>query len=512
MRIILLISKSVVTSPIKGIIAHLILARATYRFRDYPGATSERPIIWTSGSHSGALYNARMKRLLLHIGLLVGLLAGPIRSLAATTAGDSFEGYPGDYRGPHEQIIEIDRFAMDNGQTTLLYSEYDSGHVRRMYADGKGQFTIGPAFGIEQPAEATIIFVKDTQGTVIGLRLKTTDGRQQFCAKIPVDQREVSFRSADATLAGTLFIPPGPGPHPAIILLHGSGPLTRYSFGPYPHFFTSLGLAVLIYDKRGSGASSGPFMIEASYYPNDFTNDAVAAFQFLQGRKEIDSNKIGLWGSSEGGMLTTQVAARNDQVAFLIDSSGFMMPLADQLLYKVRAQLQAEGFSANDVGTAEAYQKQKLQVESTGEGFEQFQALREGSKGKKWFFLFSDDPTSLDDMRWQWKHVYYFDPLPALKNVRCPVLGVFGALDVYTDAPTAAANLRNALISAGNDNVTTKIFANANHALVEVRSGRGEEFDKSQGQAPGLFLKLAQWIRQQTEADSTAPNNQQPRN
>jgi dipeptidyl aminopeptidase/acylaminoacyl peptidase len=197
--------------------------------------------------------------------------------------------------------LGIDRFAMDNGQTTLLYSEYDSGHVRRMYSDGKGQFTIGPAFGIEQPAEATIIFAKDTQGAVIGLRLKATDSKEQFFAKTPVDQQEISFRSADATIAGTLFIPSGPGPHTAIVLLHGSGPLTRYSFGPYPHFFTSLGLAVLIYDKRGSGASTGAFMTEASYYPDDFTNDAVAAFQFLQGRKEIDSKKIGLWGSSEGG-------------------------------------------------------------------------------------------------------------------------------------------------------------------------------------------------------------------
>jgi uncharacterized protein len=473
-----------------------------------PGHNFQRSVA-TGGSHAGALYNARMKRLALYIGLLVGFLAGP--SLASTTAADSFEGYPGNYRGPHEQIIGIDRFAMDNGQTTLLYSEYDSGHVRRMYSDGKGQFTIGLAFGIEQPAEATIIFVKDTIGTVIGLRLKTTDDKEQFCAKIPVDQQEISFRSADATLAGTLLIPSGPGPHPAVILLHGSGPLTRYSFGPYPHFFTSLGLAVLIYDKRGSGASSGPFMTEASYYPNDFTNDAVAAFQFLQGRKEIDSKEIGLWGSSEGGMLTTQVAARNEHVAFVIDSSGFMMPLADQLLYKVRAQLQAEGFSANDVGEAEAYQKQKLQVERTGEGFEQFQHLRESSKGKKWFFLFSDDPTSLDDMRWQWKHVYYFDPLPALKNVRCPVLGVFGALDVYTDASSAAANLRNALISAGNENVTTKIFPDANHALVEVKSGRGDEFDKSQGQVPGLFLLLAQWVQQQIGTRPTATGSQNSR-
>jgi pimeloyl-ACP methyl ester carboxylesterase len=439
-----------------------------------------------------------MKSLLLCIGLSVGLLAAHVGALADSTAGDSFEGYPGDYRGPHEQIIGIDRFVMDDGQATLLYSQYDTGHVRRMYANGKSEFTIGPAFGIEQPAEATIIFVKDTHGTVIGLRMKTADGKESFCAKIPLGQQEVTFRNGDAILAGTLFVPPGPGPHPAIILLHGSGPLTRYSFGPYPHFFTSLGLAVLIYDKRGSGGSSGPFMTESSYYPNDFTNDAVAAFQFLQGRSEIDPKMIGLWGSSEGGMLTTQVAARNGPVAFVIDSSGFMMPLVEQLLYKVRAQLQAKGFSAHDVLEAEAYQKQKLQVERTGEGYEQSEELRERAKGKKWFFLFSDDPTSLGDMRWQWSHVYYFDPLPALKKVKCPVLGVFGAFDVYTDPHSAAANLRNTLISAGNHKVTTKIFPNANHALVEVTSGRGEEFDKSKGQAPGLFRLLAEWIRQQT--------------
>jgi pimeloyl-ACP methyl ester carboxylesterase len=67
----------------------------------------------------------------------------------------------------------------------------------------------------------------------------------------------VVLRSGDTSLAGTFIAPATPGPYPAVVLLHGSGPLTRHSFGPWPRFFNSLGMAVLVYDKRGTGASTG---------------------------------------------------------------------------------------------------------------------------------------------------------------------------------------------------------------------------------------------------------------
>lgn len=439
-----------------------------------------------------------MRRKLVRIVLFSLLLSLP--TLLPAKAGvdvGSPKDYAGDYQTPSGQVIGIDRFASENGQITLLYSEYSTGHVRRMYAGTNGKFVIGPAFGIDHPREKTIVFLKNEQGAVTGVVLKASDGKEQTCQKMPIEEQEISFKSGDATLSGTLLIPPGSDARPAIILLHGSGLLTRYSFGPYPHFFTSLGLAVLVYDKRGAGASTGQFMTEASYYPNGFTDDALAAFRYLQSRKDIDARKIGLWGTSEGGMLTTQVASRNNEVRFIIDSSGFMMPLSEQLLYKVKAQLQADGFPPDDIAAAGALQRERLNVERTGEGYKEFQALREKSKDKKWFFLFSDDPTSLDDMRWQWSHVYAFDPLPALKKVSCPVLGVFGALDVYTEANAAAANLRNVLSSAGNERVMVKVFPNANHALVEVNSGRSDEFDKAKGQVPGLFPLLSDWIRRQ---------------
>ena len=101
--------------------------------------------------------------------------------------------------------------------------------------------------------------------------------------------------NGDAKLAGTLIIPEGTAPRPAIALLHGSGPLTRHSFGPYPLFFASQGFAVLTYDKRGTGASTG-VRVDAStgralaprFYPEDLRNDALAALALLRAHPAVD--------------------------------------------------------------------------------------------------------------------------------------------------------------------------------------------------------------------------------
>ena len=201
---------------------------------------------------------------------------------------------------------------------------------------------MGPSFAVRSPVELVVQFGMDGQGAAQSLTVRPTGGAPTFAAKLPSRDEEVVFRHSDITLAGTLIAPATPGPHPAIVLLHGSGPLTRHSFGPWPRFFNSLGMAVLVFDRRGTGASTGvrldastgaPATLSPRYYPDDLVDDALAARRFLQGRPEVDRKPIGFWGSSEGGMLATQVAARSDEVAFAIDSSGFMGPLWETLLY-----------------------------------------------------------------------------------------------------------------------------------------------------------------------------------
>jgi uncharacterized protein len=357
---------------------------------------------------------------------------------------------------------------------------------------------MGPAFAVQEPVELRVGFTRDASGAATGLSLRPTAGVPKVARRVPRKREAVVIDAGDARLAGTLILPATQGPHPAIILLHGSGPLTRHSFGPYPHFFSSLGFAVLVFDKRGAGESTGTRLdastgaaapMPEAFYPEHLINDALAAFRFLQARPEIKARQIGLWGSSEGGMLTTQVAARNHDVAFVINSSGFMGPLWETLLYQAAAIPKSNGLTEAQAQKARDFALLWQEVARTGKGFDSFMKQREAAKAEKKDWLlsyFSGSYRSLEQMRWDWDHILSFDPLPALARVKCPVLGVFGERDPLTDATNASANMHKVLAGAGNTDVTTKIFANAGHSLGELPS-------KSR-MAPGVFQTLRTWL------------------
>jgi pimeloyl-ACP methyl ester carboxylesterase len=406
------------------------------------------------------------------------------------------DAYFGNYRVSPDHLLGIDRFTSDSGESLALISDYQSGIVRRLFPVSDTEFVMGPGFGVQSPVELRVRFLSDERGNITGVSLQPASGAETVATRVPLKEEDVVFNDGPVRLAGKLIMPATRGPHPAIILLHGSGPLTRYSFGPYPYFFTSLGMAVLIYDKRGTGASTGtlldassgaPMQLPASYYPVDLTNDALAAFRFLQGRKDINHREIGVWGSSEGGMLTTQVAARSKDVAFAINSSGFMGPLWQTGLYQVGAMLKEGGSSAAEIYQAVAFTRLGLGVGETGEDYDLFLEKRhEAIINKKTWVKGKKPDSSLEQMRWDWDHVWAFSPLPALKKVTCPVLGVFGELDTSTSAADAVENMRRVLSESGNKDFTLRIFPNAEHSLAEMPS--------RSRMAPGVFETLRSWL------------------
>ena len=417
-----------------------------------------------------------------------------------------YDAYYGNYRLADGHLIGIDRFIDDEGNPVVLFSDYKSGVVRRLFPASDTEFQMGPGFQVQSPVELRARFVRQSTGAVKGVSLQWVGGTTSFAERVPLAMRDVSIGNGSVRLAGTLLIPPGRGPHPGIVLLHGSGPLTRYSFGPYPHFFTSLGLAVLIFDKRGTGASTGTRFDAstgiftpppAAYYPDDLASDALAVLHFLQAQKEVNASKVGLWGSSEGGMLATQVAARDQTVAFAINSSGFMGPLWEPVLYQAAATL--EGAHADDMNEARTFTGLWMQVARTGEGYELFLKAREKirSENKPWLLSYwSDQYASLEQMRWNWDHILSFNSLPALSRVSCPVLGVFGAKDALTQAPETARAMQAALSTSRNRDFTVKVFPNAGHSLAEVPSGAR--------MAPGVFETLSTWLR--SRVATTTPN------
>lgn len=388
------------------------------------------------------------------------------------------------------------------GAPRLLYSDYGTGVVRLLFPNADGSFDAGPAFAIESPTELTLTFTRDPGGVVTGVVLQRAGGPQAVAPRIALSRREITFTSGDAILNGTLIAPAAPGPHPAIVLLHGSGRLTRYSFGPYPHFFASLGLSVLIFDKRGAGTSTGRFFDRTTMYPDVFTEDALAAVKFLSARPDIDSKRIGLWGVSEGGMLTTQVAARTSDVAFIINSSGFMLPLWQQVLYNIEAQLRADGYSPDQVTEAITFQRLATDVMRSGEGWDQYATALARARDQNWYSqYFGQSPgfASIESLRRQWDYVYRFDPIPGLALVKCPVLGLFGELDTATPGRVSADNMRRVLSTAGNKDVTALLIPGANHPLMEARTGGNLEGPTLTRMAPQVFPALREWILKRTQ-------------
>src|SRR5690606_17482638 len=192
-------------------------------------------------------------------------------------------------------------------------------------------------------------------------------------------------RSGEITLAGTLTLPRGSGPHPAIVLLHGGGAQTRDFFW-LPHFLARRGFAVLAYDKRGVGQSTGDWR-NASV--QDLADDALAAVAFLNADRRIRDHRIGLYGASAGGW-TAPVAAQRapDQIAFVIVRSGSFLTERRNVIYEVESDLRAAGYGDDVVAAARAcHQRDIAVVEAGGVGWEVLRAALRAASGEPWCAL-----------------------------------------------------------------------------------------------------------------------------
>ena len=178
----------------------------------------------------------------------------------------------------------------------------------------------------------------------------------------PYDEHQVTYPSLapEVKLAGTLTVPKNAGPHPAVILITGSGAQDRdetiFAHKPFfviADYLTRRGIAVLRVDDRGVGGSSGPADADSS----DFAKDVQGGIAFLKTRQEIDPNKIGLLGHSEGGMIALMIAAESKDPAFIVLLAGSTIPGKDILYGQGAALLKAAGASEADLAAQRKMQE-----------------------------------------------------------------------------------------------------------------------------------------------------------
>ncbi len=330
----------------------------------------------------------------------------------------------------------------------------------------------------------------------------------------PYREEEVTFenKAAAVKLSGTLTLPQGQGPFAAVILLSGSGPQDRdeqiFYHRPFlilADHLTRQGFAVLRYDDRGVGRSTGHFATATSI---DFKNDAQAAFSFLESRPEIQRKKIGLLGHSEGGMIATMLAAENPKVAFVIMLAGVGTRGDELLLSQTRLILKANGL--DDLAIAKRLQQQKrlyqLVIEEADTTllkqklYQEISAIWSQEKADK---NDATEPTEelikgqIRQLSSPWFRFFLqYDPEPYLLRVKCPVLALNGELDLQVPASENLRGIEEGLRKGGNKKITTQVFPGLNHLFQTAKTGSPMEYAQIEETiSPQVLSYIAQWLK-----------------
>jgi len=199
--------------------------------------------------------------------------------------------------------------------TPRLVAFDESGDVRILYQTDDDKFFAGPGAAVPESIESRIAFQRDRAGKIASLTWQRERTPPRTARRVEIEKHEdVRFANGDVRLAGTLIAPSTGAKHPAIVVVHGSGAETREHMLPFARFLVRHSVAVLGYDKRGVGESTGDWNT-ASF--EGLAGDAVAAVEYLKTRRDIDAAQIGLLGVSQAGWVMPLAAVRTKDVAFL---------------------------------------------------------------------------------------------------------------------------------------------------------------------------------------------------
>ncbi len=328
----------------------------------------------------------------------------------------------------------------------------------------------------------------------------------------PYLSEDVAFTNEkfNISLGGTLTIPKGKGPFPAVILITGSGSQNRNEelmghkpFWVIADYLTRNGIAVLRYDDRGVGKSQGTPLNSTTA---DFSTDAGAAFLYLKTRPEIDPKAIGLAGHSEGGLIAPMVASSNSEVAFIVSLAGPGVN-GEQIIHRQNRDISLisgadekqveEGISANkklfavlkkesdnkkaDEKIDKVYRKILIKKKTSSEDIDK------SIKQLK---------ASMNQAAYNWlRYFLVTNPADFWKKVKCPVLALNGEKDLQVAADINLPAIEKAVKSGGNQSVKTIPFSGLNHLFQHCKTGLPAEYgDIEETFSPEVLGTIADWI------------------
>ncbi len=396
-------------------------------------------------------------------------------------------------------------YRLDDGRALAIGTLDTPTHLRWRLLDGRtGKLAPAPGGGWN----STLGWTDRSDGVKVELG-DCADGRIRFDGhagtRIGFDIVQTRFQGAGVELRGRLVLPRGTGKVPVVVMVHGSEKYSGVDGYFQQHLFPAEGVGVFVYDKRGTGGSTGKYTQNF----HQLSDDAVAALHEALRLGGARVERIGYLGGSQGGWVAPLAASKTDKAQFVEVGFG----LADGVLAEDRDQvvldLRAAGF-----GDAQTLRKAREVTDATGmiassdgkRGWPEFEAVRAKYAGEPWWKALKGEYTGLiashtpaqvaaEAAKIDYEVSWDYDPMPVLRSLSVPQLWMVGGDDV--EAPSEETQRRLAELGRAGRPLTSVVFPSADHGILEFElDAKGER--QHTRTAEGYQRMQLDWIKRGT--------------
>lgn len=369
----------------------------------------------------------------------------------------------------------------------LTYLEETTGQSGNLYSVGSDSYVAGPTSVLPDPVRVRVAFREDSNGAW-QLSWEQTGSKAIVAPRSPAYRREdVQLKGPGGRLGCDVLMPVS-GKVPAVVLVPGAGANDRYAMYMMAEVLAEHGVAALTCDKRGTGTSEGDWRLTSF---EQQAQDVAAGVQFLQQRREVDADRVGLFGYSEGAWVAPILAAENSRLGFLILSAVPVTSRRESLRITNAERLRNDGASAAEIArNREFYEHyQQAIIDNDAAAIEQ---LWRQYAGASWLPAAMPTAETLNDPNWQrarltWPH----EPGPVLRKIRCPVLAIWGAEDEEFLPRVHRPLFEHAMLDARNADATVRVITGANHSFLRV----APSYTEVVGYAPEYFRTILDWLK-----------------
>ena len=418
-------------------------------------------------------------------------------SVTAKMSGD-YQGHWEGFARTTDQQLKFSLDILTNPATKVLFTAAD---LNAMDVNAKNVIFTDDSIHFKLAGDdATIIFNGLAKNGKLTGTLTTTDrsvstkNKTAFfnLQRIKADPgnytiQEISFQNGDVVLAGSLYLPQGGGKFPALVCNHSSGDKPRYDGAFLADYLARRGIAVLIYDKRGNGQSTGDWKTSSF---EDLAGDCIAGVNFLKSTPQINDKQIGIFGHSQGATISPIIVDSCPDIAFNVAAAGFAVSPPEQDIFRVTNILKHQAhFSKQQTDSAIHFYKIWLEVARTGNGWNEMEKINEQVKNTSWYAWV--EPPPKNNWVWNWYLMAgNYDYVPYWEKVKIPTLLIYGDRDEVTPVKPSVEKIESALKKAGNKKYTLIIFPNAIHYFAQVK----KEGDLWTQNTPGYLETIYHWI------------------